>query len=114
MMKTMHEAIDNQILHLGSWPPLHHLLQETAPETTRICALLARRPSVGMLIPVLLNIQPHIAHALLEALRADGHIYPATVLLPEQAAAPTEQEQSQEHANLSFAAKIWKHLIAVM
>lgn len=112
MIKTTHEAINNQVLHLASWPPLHHLLRETAPEITRICALLARRPSVGMLIPVLLNIPPHVSHALLETLRADGHIYPAAALLQEQTAPQTEQEQNQEHADLSFAAKIWKHLIA--
>jgi hypothetical protein len=33
-----------------------------------------------MLIPVMLDIPPHIAHSLLEALHANGHIYPAAAL----------------------------------
>jgi len=80
MTKASLGEISNQVLHLASWPPLSKQWHDTAPHITRICALLARRPSVGTLIPVLLDIPPHIAHSLLEALHASGHIYPAAAL----------------------------------
>lgn len=80
MTKASSGEISKQVLHLASWPPLSQQWHDTAPHITRICALLARRPSVGMLIPVMLDIPPHIAHSLLEALHANGHIYPAAAL----------------------------------
>lgn len=75
MVKVLAECIKNQVLHLSSWPSLPKLSQEAVPDVTRICALLARRPSVGMLIPVLLHMPPPAAYALLETLYASGHIY---------------------------------------
>lgn len=80
MTKAPSGNISNQVLHLASWPPLSMQWHDMAHHMTRICALLARRPSVGMLIPVMLDIPPHIAHSLLEALHANGHIYPAAAL----------------------------------
>lgn len=80
MTKASSGEISNQVLHLASWPPLSRQWHDTAPHITRICALLARRPSVGALIPVMLDIPPHIVRSLLEALHANGHIYPAAAL----------------------------------
>ncbi|MCX7255556.1 MAG: hypothetical protein NTZ64_02200 [Polaromonas sp.] len=80
MTKASSGEISNQVLHLASWPPLSRQWHDTAPHITRICALLARRPSVGTLIPVMLDIPPHIVRSLLEALHANGHIYPAAAL----------------------------------
>lgn len=62
------------VLQLTSWPPLSDLLLESAPDVTRICALLARKPSVGMLIPVILNIPPQVIYSLLDTLYTKGHI----------------------------------------
>lgn len=101
------------LLQLTSWPGLPDLLQDTAPNLTRICALLARKPSVGMLIPAMLDMQPQVAYALLENLYAKGHISPVgAVLTPEQANSP-EPASSPELpvATASFLGKVWLRLI---
>lgn len=111
MMKVSQGAITNQVLHLASWPPLSQQWHDTAPHITRICALLARRPSVGMLIPVILDIPPHIVRSLLDTLHANGHIYPAGALVPDQAMSSTEPVQVHEAVGLSFLDKLWQRLI---
>lgn len=73
-MAKSHNEICNKVLHLTSWPPLEQLLLETAQPMTRICALLARRPSVGMFIPVILEMPPEIIYPLLQMLYEKGHI----------------------------------------
>jgi hypothetical protein len=112
MIKALKSEINYQVLHLASWPPLSHLLHETAPHMTRICALLARRPSVGILIPVMLNIPPSVAHSLLETLHANGHIYLAGAEPPDLVEPGAESVQSHEStASSTFLAKLWQHLI---
>lgn len=117
MNNTPQNPIKTQVLHLVSWPSLQHLLGSAAPQITRICALLARRPSVGMLIPVILNIPPHVAHPLLEMLYADGYIRLAgsaaiapSAPAPRPKAAPVSSEASA--SDISFLARLWQHLIA--
>lgn len=101
-----------QVLHLASWPPLSLITLETAPHMTRICALLARRPSVGMLIPVMLDMTAGMTYSVLETLYANGHIYPAAALLPHQAVFPqAEPVQSLEPAGISFFGKLWLRLM---
>ncbi|MDQ3058359.1 MAG: hypothetical protein M3R45_02380 [Pseudomonadota bacterium] len=87
-MKTSHDCIPVHVWHLASWPPESLLVQDSGPHLTRICALLARRPSVGMAIPVLLEIPAQTVHFLLETLQACGHIYSADTLESGQAALP--------------------------
>ena len=112
MIKTSKSEINYQVLHLASWPPLAHLLHDSAPHMTRICALLARRPSVGILIPVMLNIPPPIAQSLLETLHARGHIYPASAASSDLVLPCTASVQGHESAvNSSFLSKLWQHLI---
>lgn len=77
-MKTSHDCIHVHVWHLASWPPTSLLLQDSGLHLARICALLARRPSVGMAIPV------QTAHFLLETLQACGHIYSADTLASDQ------------------------------
>ncbi|MCX7256249.1 MAG: hypothetical protein NTZ64_05785 [Polaromonas sp.] len=73
-MAKSQDEIFNKVLHLTCWPPLEQLLLETAQPVTRICALLARRPSVGMFIPVILDMPPEIIYPLLQMLYEKGHI----------------------------------------
>lgn len=102
------------VLQLVSWPPLPQLLQETTPHATRVCALLARRPSAGMLIPVMLGISTQVAYPVLETLYNNGHIVPMAVLTPEQtrqATAEPLQNPEPAAAAASFLGKIWHRLM---
>jgi len=103
------------LLQLTSWPGLSELLQDTAPNLTRICALLARKPSVGMLIPAMLDMQPQVAYALLENLYAKGHISPiGAVFTVEQAVLPKSEPVSSPEipaATASFLGKVWLRLM---
>lgn len=74
IVPQLQDEIFNKVLHLTSWPPLEQLLLDTAQPMTRICALLARRPSVGMFIPVILDMPPAIIYPLLQRLYQKGHI----------------------------------------
>lgn len=113
MIKTLAECINNQVLHLSSWPSLHKLSQEAVPDVTRICALLARRPSVGMLIPVLLHMPPPVAYSLLETLYAGGHIYADRTLAPaEPSLFGAEPAGNHEHDVISFISRLWTRLIS--
>ena len=112
MATRLNKQLSNHVLHLASWPPLHQFLQESAPHMARICALLARRPSVGMLIPVMLDMPPQIAYSLLETLHANGHIYPADARPNHPPAlSSTEAAEHQKPADRSFLAKLWQRLI---
>ena len=111
----LEQNLQLSLLQLTSWPGLSELLQDTAPNLTRICALLARKPSVGMLIPAMLDMQPQVAYALLENLYAKGHISPVgAVLTSEQAALPKSGPVSSPElpaATASFLSKVWSCLM---
>lgn len=102
------------VLRLISWPELPDLLLDTAPHVTRICALLARRPSVGMLIPVMLDIPQNVAYALLETLYVNGHISPVGAVLAAEhpVGLKTDQEKLPETCakTVSFLSKVWHRL----
>lgn len=81
------------------------------PDVARICALLARRPSVGMFIPVLLHMPPPVVYSLLETLYAGGYIYADRTLVPAEAALYcAEFVDNHEPAIISFLSKLWKRL----
>ncbi|MDQ3058300.1 MAG: hypothetical protein M3R45_02080 [Pseudomonadota bacterium] len=80
------------VLQLASWPALCELAPDTAGHLSRICALLARKPSLGILIPAMLDIAPSVVYALLETLYAKGHILALGALAaPEPATAPNAE-----------------------
>lgn len=111
MTKISSGEISNQVLYLASWPPLSPQWRDTAPHMTRICALLARRPSVGALIPVMLDIPSHIVHSLLEALYSDGHIYSTGILpMDEVVLSKPEPVQIHEPMGASFLGRLWQRL----
>lgn len=101
-------------LQLVCWPSRLDLFQEDLPDIIRICALLARRPSVGILIPVLLELSPKVTYSLLKLLYAKGCIRPVgDALAPELAALPDiESGQDFEHSTpiASFLNKVWLRL----
>lgn len=103
------------VLHLASWPPLPDLLHDTAPHVTRICALLARKPSVGMLIPVMLDMPPQVTYPLLDRLYAKGHIYPVSGVMDAGPAALSKADHEHQlplpHATVSFLDKVWLRLM---
>ena len=108
--------IKNQVLHLSSWPSLSNLSlaavpEEAMPDIVRICALLAYRPSVGMFIPVLLQIPPPVAYSLLEMLYASGHIYGRTTIAPTEPTLCNEgTADSHEPAVMPFIFRLWERL----
>jgi hypothetical protein len=105
-----------QVLHLASWPSRSELTPDVAAPITRICALLARRPSVGMLIPVMLDISVSTTYALLQSLYANGHIYPSAVassgLAPSAGMESVQSEalQYREAGKNSFLTRLWQRL----
>lgn len=110
MIKNFSASIHNQVLHLSSWPSLIRLSQESVPDVTRICALLARRPSVGMFVPLVLNMSPLVAYSLLETLYASGHIYSDKMQVTRQPSLAEEFASHQEPAVISFIARLWQRL----
>lgn len=103
----------SQVLHLASWPSLSELSLDTAPHITRICALLARRPSVGMVMPFMLGMPSDVTYSLLEHLYASGHVYPAAGLPCDQAVlSDAECAQISEPVVASFFGKLWQRLIS--
>lgn len=103
------------VLQLTSWPPLSDLLLESAPDVTRICALLARKPSVGMLIPVILNIPPQVIYSLLDTLYTKGHISSVGSGLVAESASLCKIDSTQSlelpMVTASFLDKIWHRLM---
>ncbi|CAN5398643.1 hypothetical protein BH10PSE16_BH10PSE16_42500 [soil metagenome] len=103
-----------KILQLASWPPLSELLLDTAPQMTRICALLARKPSAGMLIPVMLDMTPQTTYPLLGTLYAKGHICVAGGAATVEQNAPPNVELVKNPeppaATSSFLSKVWQRL----
>lgn len=97
---------------LISWPPLFDLIhQEGSPHIIRICALLARRPSAGQLIPIVLQIPPEVTYPLLSFLYAEGHICSINALQKQEQAALPEAEPEMPAETGSFLSKVWQRLL---
>ena len=120
-MAKSQDEICNKVLHLTSWPPLEQFLQETAQPIARICALLARRPSVGMFIPVILDMPSEIIYPLLQMLYEKGHIRQEVVSRANEshaaATVPREETETAKSARspaatetLSFFELLWRRL----
>ena len=98
---------------LVSWPPLGSLFaQENAPSIIRICALLARRPSAGKLIPVMLHIPSEVIYPLLTFLYVGGYIYPIGEDIPSEKIAHPKVDSEISAETASFLTKTWHKLIS--
>lgn len=113
MTQNLHRELKYQVLHLVCWPSMSQMLDATGADIARICALLARRPSVGILIPVMLNLSPEQTFSLLKALHASGNI--CSVAVPDcDAPDPLHVEPPvccACAADTSFIAKLWHRLM---
>lgn len=97
---------------LISWPPLAHLLpQESAPHMIRICALLARRPSAGQLIPIMLQIPPETIYPLLDFLYLGGYICSIGDMQKQEQAALSKSDPEVPAETSSFLGKAWHKLL---
>jgi len=102
-----------RVLQLVSWPAVPQMAHDSAPDVARICALLARKPSTGMLIPALLGLPHDVAYALLDQLYAQGHIRAAaaapteTSSLRRRRAAPRSGGASTQRAPLANWTNFW-------
>lgn len=63
-----------QMVRLLSWPSLSHVPQDIQLSMARLCALLARKPSVASLLPLLLKLPESQVFMLIEALHLHGHV----------------------------------------
>lgn len=97
---------------LISWPPLcdltHH---EDSAHIIRICALLARRPSAGQLIPLVLHIPPETTYRLLSFLYAEGYICSLNDFQKQEQLDQLEAEPEMPADTASFLGKIWQKLL---
>lgn len=97
---------------LVSWPRLACLLpQEGAPHIIRICALLARRPSAGQLIPIMLQIPPETIYPLLDFLYMGGYICSIGDMQKQEQAALSHADAEVCAEASSFVSKAWHKLL---
>lgn len=68
------------LLELASWPNLTRLPPEIAGPTARVCALLWRKRTAGLLVARVLNLPSDEVQLLLQVLRRFGHVRPARAL----------------------------------
>ena len=62
------------VLQLSSWPALPQLPEELVKDVARICALLACRPTAGILVPKLVQMPRDQAFDILDKLYVSGNI----------------------------------------
>lgn len=68
------ESVTRELVQLVSWPNLSRLPEELVVPVTRICALLWRKPTVGFLVPRVLDAPGLETAVLLEVLQGFGHV----------------------------------------
>lgn len=82
-------ALGHDLVALNTWPNLPRLPEELLAPVARVCALLWRKPTVGYLIPRVLQLPAHQAFTLLKVLQAFGHVTaPGLSVAPGMEATP--------------------------
>lgn len=105
------------LIRLASWPCLTHLPEPVIPQVARICALLARKPTIASLIPLTLGLSEEQVFPVIEALRLNNHLQIAEF----GNSAPAPLESTSQHGSLrsdeegrqtenSLIGKIWQRL----
>ena len=67
MTQNLHRELKYQVLHLVCWPSMNQMLDATGADIARICALLARVPSVFRTVTRLtrfMSNRPSVARVL--------------------------------------------------
>lgn len=98
----------SQLIHLVRWPEPQHLPADLPwAQVARVCALLSRRPSVGMRVAQLLAIDPQQCQQLLLALQRQGCLQLAAV----QGAAAAEPAAAAVLTPAGgFVQRLWRRL----
>lgn len=109
------EVNNRELVQLVSWPNLSRLPEELVVPVTRICALLWRKPTVGYLVPRLLEAPALQTCALLEVLQELGHVsWPRRLALRQESAGPDSGleagTESAAPAKNSLVTKLWQRL----
>jgi hypothetical protein len=119
LRKPMASAPLGELLQLASWPNVTRLPEEHVVTVTRICALLWRKPTVGFLVPRILDAPPLQVNALLKLLLDLRHVVAPRADLPVRHAAehersmdepvmPTEEAPTRQTGSL--VSKLWQRL----
>lgn len=109
------------LARLLAWPDLAQLPGDIVAPVARICALLERKATAGILIPMIIDLpEPH-TYALLYLLHLQGHI---DFLMPaglsandakdrEAVPAPSDEVLGRAAPSTSLIGKLWARLTAV-
>lgn len=114
------EDIRLGLVYLTSWPDLTSVPENIAPSVARVCALLSHKPTVGFLVPKVLDLAEDETRRILQMLQHLGHV---RVLQRKTAAeSPIEMAAAAEGAALAaetgrgqqhlFLGKLWKRLLS--
>lgn len=111
------DAITRELIQLVSWPNLSRLPEELVVPVTRICALLWRKPTVGFLVPRVLDAPAHQTCALLEVLQDFGHVMSPRGVLGRPEGSPHESDADMPavppaRAAHSLVSKLWQRLVS--
>lgn len=106
----------HSVIYLVSWPPLTLFPIDDTPHVSRICAMLARRPSTVMFIGHRLDIPFQYVCDLLDKLHLQGHIATCKrVFADNPEVISTEPEplltEEKPSAAASFLSKFWRRLL---
>lgn len=97
-------ALEHVLLRLQRWPNLSRMPAEADLRiTARVCALLARQPTVGFFIPRLLNLPRDEVAPVLAVLQRQGVIEAARLSGTEDDGPPGPALMPSEH----FIAQLW-------
>lgn len=116
VMFTNSTVNQHSVIYLVSWPPLTLFPTEDTPHVSRICAMLARRPSTLMFVGHRLDIPLKSVCCLLDKLHLQGHIATCKrVSTDNSEVVLTEPEplfaEEVPTAAASFLSKFWRRLL---
>lgn len=105
-----YQQIQNSLLRLAKWPDLSQLPEADMADVARVCALLHWRPTAGVLVPRILNLDKERAQELLLLLDGQGcfniSASPPAEEAPELGVSFLEAQPVQA----SLLGKIWDRL----
>jgi hypothetical protein len=108
-------SLDRALLQLSSWPRLTQLPAEADHEMlARVCALLACKPTVGFLVPRILDAPVERVQRSLEALYRDGHVRLVAGAAGVSATSGASSDlMSLPSRQASFLRRLWQRLALI-
>lgn len=101
---------ETRMLHLVAWPQLARMPESEQPTAARLCALLARRPTAGSLVPVLLGRPRAEVFTLISRLRQSGHLLVGGEHGTHEAHDSPPPAAEAAHAAESLLEPLWRRL----